>query len=254
MATIDLFALIEETDRLLSPDDFKDYAPNGLQVEGGRSINRIVTGVSACMALFEAAVEKKAQTVLVHHGMFWPGDPRTVTGGVKRRIAYLLEHDLSLIGYHLPLDRHPTVGNNVLLADALELTDRSPFGAYNGTPLGIMGVLSAPTPVASFMERVGERINPAARIHPFGPSVVRSVALVSGGAPELVREAITKRADLYLTGEESEWVYHLAKEEGIHYVAAGHHATERFGVRALGEHLAKKFGVDVEFVDIPNPI
>ncbi len=254
MATVDLLALVAEADRLLSPDEFRDYAPNGLQVEGVRSISKIVTGVSACMPLFEAAVEKGAQAVLVHHGMFWQSDPRPVTGGLKRRLAYLLKRDLSLIGYHLPLDRHATLGNNALLADTLELTNRTPFGSYNGMPIGVMGTLAHPTSVASFMERVKERINPHARIHPFGPTNVASVALVSGGAPELVREAVAKRADLYLTGEESEWVYHLSREEGIHYVAAGHHATETFGVRALGEELAKTFGIEVEFVDIPNPI
>jgi len=250
----DLFEMVAFMDRLLEVDTIADYCPKGLQVEGARDVSAVVTGVSACMPLFERAVEEGAQMVLVHHGMFWDTDPKVVRGSLKERLRFLLSNDLSLVGYHLPLDRHPEVGNNARIAARLGLVALRPFGLYKGQSIACMGELEAPTPFDDFARKVTEVFGGEPLLLPFGPPTVRTVALCSGGAPELVREAVAKGADAYLTGEATEWVYHLAREEGIHYIGAGHHRTERFGVTALGERLAERFGVTATFVDVPNPI
>ncbi|MBI5816321.1 MAG: Nif3-like dinuclear metal center hexameric protein [Nitrospinae bacterium] len=249
-----LHEIIAFTDSYLDTGSIKDYCPQGLQAEGRGEVGKIVSGVSACAALFGEAVKRKADAVLVHHGMFWDSEPRVLKGSLKERVKLLLENDLSLIAYHLPLDRHPVSGNNIQLVKRLGLVDAEPFGDYHGKSIGYAAKTAAPVKIAAFMETVKEKINPAARFHAFGPGEIKSVAICSGAAPELVREAIERRADMFITGEEPEWIYHLAREEKIHYVAAGHHATERFGVMALGEVISEKFGVPVEFVDIPNPI
>lgn len=250
----DLFEMVAFMDRLLEVDTITDYTPIGLQVEGAPEVRRVVTGVSACIPLFERAVEAEAQMVLVHHGMFWENESRVVRGSLKERLKFLLVNNLSLVGYHLPLDRHPEVGNNAQIYARLGLTDRRPFGRYKGQSIACMGDLPEPMPFDGFRDRVREALGGEGLVLPFGPDTVRSVAICSGGAPELVREAIEAGADVYLTGEASEWVYHLAREEGIHYIGAGHHRTERFGVMALGEVLAREFAVDCRFVDVPNPI
>jgi dinuclear metal center YbgI/SA1388 family protein len=232
----------------------KDSCPNGLQVEGRREIRRIVTGVSACMELFDAAKEKGADAIIVHHGLFWDSGERVIRGSMRDRVKFLLENDISLLAYHLPLDRHPEVGNNALIAKALGLADAKLFGDYGGKPIGYSGMLAEPVPIAKFMETVRSAINPSARLHEFGPAAVGKVAVCSGGCQQLFHQAIKDGASLFLTGEDSEWIYHLAREENIHYVAAGHHATERFGPRALGEWVESTMGVPAEFVDIPNPL
>ncbi len=246
--------LTKYLDDYLDVESIKDYCPNGLQVEGRAEIDKIVTGVSACMELFEAAAGKGAQAVVVHHGMFWDSDSRVVRGSMRRRLKYLLDHGISLIGYHLPLDRHRVVGNNIGIVKALGLTDPAPFGDYHGAPLGYIARTEAPVAIDSFADLARDRINNELTIHRFGPDEISSVAVCSGGCQDLLRDAILRKADLFITGEESEWIYHLCKEEGIHYIAAGHHATERFGPMALGDHLAEKFDVEVEFINIHNPI
>lgn len=250
----DLHAITTFLNRYLEADRITDYCPNGLQVEGATEVTRIVTGVSACMALFERAVEEEAQMVLVHHGMFWDGDSKVVKGSLKDRLKFLLANDLSLLGYHLPLDRHPEVGNNARIFALLGLTGREEFGVYKGQAIACMGELPKPEPFDDFLNRVNKLFGEDAFHLPFGPGTVRRIALCSGGAPDLVREAVEKNADVYLTGEASEYVYHLAREEGIHYIGAGHHNTERFGVQALGERLCQEFDVECRFIDIPNPI
>ncbi|MFQ5508952.1 MAG: Nif3-like dinuclear metal center hexameric protein [Leptospirillia bacterium] len=250
----DLHDMVAFMDAYLAVDNIADYCPKGLQVEGAKEVTRVVTGVSACMPLFERAVEESAQMVLVHHGMFWDGDSKVVRGSLKQRLKFLLSNDLSLLGYHLPLDAHPEVGNNAQIFDRLGLSERTDFGVYKGQAIACMGTLPEPLAFDDFLSRVNAVFGGDAFHLPFGPDTVQTVAICSGGAPDLVREAIDRRADVYLTGEASEYVYHLAKEEGIHYIGAGHHATERFGVMALGEKLAAEFGVECRFVDIPNPI
>jgi dinuclear metal center YbgI/SA1388 family protein len=250
----DLLEMVAFMDRLLEVDTIADYCPKGLQVEGDKEVTGVLTGVSACMPLFERAVEEGAQMVLVHHGMFWDSDSRVVRGSLKERLRFLLSNDLSLVGYHLPLDRHPEVGNNAGIFRRLGLTEGRPFGEYKGQTIACMGDLAAPEPFDAFRARVAEVLGGEGLVLPFGPATVRTVAICSGGAPDLVREAIEKGADVYLTGEASEYVYHLAREEGIHFIGAGHHRTERFGVMALGEALKVQFGVECRFVDVPNPI
>ncbi len=246
--------LIAHMDRLLSVDTITDYCPIGLQVAGSDRVETVVTGVSACMPLFERAVEAGAQMVLVHHGMFWDNESRVVKGSLKDRLRFLLLNNLSLVGYHLPLDRHPKVGNNARIFAGLGLTGRVDFGRYKGQYIACMGTLPTPEPFEDFLDRVNRLFGVDAFHLPFGPEQVRTVAICSGGAPDLIREAIEVRADVYLTGEASEYVYHLAREEGIHFIGAGHHATERFGVMALGEELSRNFDVSCRFIDIPNPI
>lgn len=249
-----LDTIIKYLDDYLDTSRFKDYAPVGLQVMGQKDVQKIVTGVSACVELFERAVEEKADAVMVHHGMFFDGEPKVIKGGLKTRLRILLENDISLLGYHLVLDAHDEVGNNAILLQKLGLTQSEPFGDYGGKPIGKMGIFENPVPSDDFFKTIRNEINSSARIYDFGSEKIERVAIVSGGAPGLVREAIEKKADLYLTGEDTEWIYHLCKEEHIHYVAAGHHATERFGIEALGAHLAKEFDLTSKFIDIINPI
>jgi len=250
----DLHEIVAFANELLEIEKIPDSCPNGLQVEGKREVERIVTGVSACMELFEEAAQRQADAVIVHHGMFWDSDPRPVKGAIKARIKFLLDNDISLIGYHLPLDRHPEVGNNIELVKRLGLTNPKPFGMHRGQSISYIAKTKSPVTFDEFVTTINQVIGREPVCYSFGQDMIDSVAICSGSAPELVLEAVAEKADLFITGEDAEWVYHLSKEEGIHYVAAGHHATERFGVMALGERIKEKFGIDVRFVDIPNPI
>ena len=251
---VPLATLEQYANALLDTARIADYAPNGVQVRGRTEVHRLVTGVSACLDLFQAATEWEADLVLVHHGMFWEKDPRVVEGGLKRRLKWLLDHDISLMAYHLPLDCHPRLGNNAQILHRLHLTVGEPFGLYRGTHLSAMGEGQSAIPLAQFIAQVRALFGGEPLVLPFGPEKVQRIALCSGAAPELLREAKQKGADLFLSGEATEHVYHFAKEEGIHFVAAGHHRTELFGVRALGDHLAGQFGVQHRFIDIPNPL
>ncbi|MBF0463133.1 MAG: Nif3-like dinuclear metal center hexameric protein [Magnetococcales bacterium] len=251
---VTLTELEQYTNTLLNTAKIADYAPNGVQVRGRATVNRLVTGVSACLDLFQAATAQQADLILVHHGMFWEKDPRVVEGGLKKRLKWLLDHDISLMAYHLPLDCHPQLGNNMQIVQRLQLAKGAPFGLYRGTHLSCMGHYDSAMPLAAFVERVRVLFGGEPLVLPFGPEQIRHVALCSGAAPELLREAKQSGADLFLSGEATEHVYHFAKEEGIHFVAAGHHRTEMFGVQVLGDHLASRFGIQHQFVDIPNPL
>ena len=237
----------------LQVDKYSDYCPNGLQVAGRDEIRKIVTGVSACAALFEKALEQKADAIIVHHGLIWKNVQPTYRGGYKKRIKLLLENDISLFGFHLPLDAHPEIGNNAQLARLFALQDVVEFCEYNGQPIGFKGTVPGLS-CETFFGISKEKINPQARIFPFGPEQISSVGIVSGGASKEAVQAVAEELDVYLTGEAAEYSMHYAREEGFHYIAAGHHATERFGIRALGEHLQEKFPLEVRFIDIPNPV
>lgn len=251
----DLRGIVDFLDEYLGARTISDYGPQGLQVEGSAHVRKAVTGVSACMELFHAAKDRGANAVIVHHGMFWDSESRVIRGSLKERVRFLLDNDISLIGYHLPLDRHPDVGNNIQIVRKLDLTLEEPFGAYKGVTLGYIAKTMGETiPSEKFFDKIRDVINPSARVYPFGPGEVRTVAICSGGGQDTLREAIAKRADVFVTGEDTEWIYHLCKEERISYVAAGHHATERFGVMALAELVAARFGVETRFIDIPNPV
>ncbi|MBX9809983.1 MAG: Nif3-like dinuclear metal center hexameric protein [Burkholderiales bacterium] len=235
----------------LQVHDFRDYCPNGLQVEGRAEIGRIVTGVTASAALVEAAVAAEADALIVHHGYFWRGEDGRITGMRRRRIGMLLAHDLNLFAYHLPLDVHPEVGNNVTLARRLGLTAAGHFGEQN---IGMHGVLAADTTLGRFTELVGRQIARAPLVIGDAARPVRRVAWCTGGAQGLFEQAIALGVDAYISGEISEQTVHAARESGVAYIAAGHHATERYGVQALGVHLAQRFRLQQQFIDIDNPV
>lgn len=237
--------------QLLVVERFRDYAPNGLQVEGREPISRIVTGVTASLALVAAAIERGADALIVHHGYFWKNENPCLLGPKRTRITRLLAADLNLFAYHLPLDAHPELGNNAQLGQKLGL---NPIGRFGDQDLGWIGELSEPVPLSVFADRVSRTLQrePLALGKP--DSRVRRVAWCSGGAQGFFHEAAGLDIDCFLTGEASEFVTHLAAETGISFLAAGHHATERHGVAALGAHLAEKFGIEHEYIDVPNPV
>lgn len=229
---------------------FKDYAPNGLQVEGREYIGKIVTSVTASRAAIDFAVEQKADLLLVHHGMFWKSELPTVTGWKKERIAALLRHDINMAGYHLPLDAHPTLGNNAQLADRLGFATEKRFGEQNLLNSGSLKQVKTLGALAARIETVLQR-KPVVIGKP--EREIRRVAWCSGGAQGFFQTAIDEGVDLYLTGEISEAQYHLANETGTAFISAGHHATERYGVCALAESAAEVFGLEVCHFDENNP-
>jgi dinuclear metal center YbgI/SA1388 family protein len=242
-------------DDLLAPGSFQDYGPNGLQVPGGSEIQTVVTGVSASAELFQRAAELGADLVLVHHGLFWSGAPLALSASAKRRLQLLFDHDMALAAYHLPLDGHPAVGNNALLAEGLGCASHEPFALHRGAAIGVAGRFAGDGPTAAqLVERV-ERLTGRAPLHFLaGPEHVRRIGIVSGAGSDYLADAVLAGHDAFLTGEPAERVMTHAREEQIHYLAAGHYATETFGVKRLGELLAERFGVRHEFVDVPNPI
>jgi dinuclear metal center YbgI/SA1388 family protein len=253
MAHID--QLIAALDELLQPAAFQDLGPNGLQVPGARDVSRVVTGVSAQRELSERAVELGAQLVLVHHGLFWSFQPPGLTPLLAERLRPLFKHDVNLAAYHLPLDAHPTHGNNALLAQALGCERHEPFGDYKGTPIGRAGTFEGDGITA---DELRARVREATQREPLmlgaGPERIRTIGIVSGSAADTLHEAAAAGLDAFLTGEPREHITSEARELGLHFVAAGHYATETFGVRALGELLAERFGIEHTFVEIPNPV
>lgn len=237
----------------LHSDEFNDLGPNGLQVEGKSEIKKIITGVSASVALFEAALEQKADAVLTHHGIIWNFERPTYRGGYRERVRLLLANDINLYAYHLPLDAHPEVGNNAELCRLLGIKNMQPFGDYKGQFVGMRGEIE-PMAADVFAEVIAQVVHRDPLLFPFGPDVIRKVGIISGGAQKEISQAVAAGLDAFVTGEVSEHIMHYAQEEGIHFIAAGHYATEQFGVQALGRHLAEKFDVQVEYIDVPNPV
>ncbi|MCK6423999.1 MAG: Nif3-like dinuclear metal center hexameric protein [Burkholderiaceae bacterium] len=238
-------------DRLLEPSRFADYGPNGLQVEGRATVRRLVTGVTASLALIDAAVDAGADAILVHHGLFWRGQDGRVTGWMKQRLARLLAHDINLFAYHLPLDAHPELGNNAQLAAQLGLVGEGRFGDQS---LGWLGRPPAGLSDAAALARhVGERLGRPALLLPGDGRPLQRIAWCTGGAQGWFEAAIAAGADAYLTGEVSEPQAHHARETGVAFLACGHHATERYGVQALGAHLAQQLGLEHRHIDIDNP-
>lgn len=238
----------------LEIEEGSDYGPNGLQVEGVAEIHRIVTGVSACLELFQEAAKAEAQGILVHHGIFWDGMPYPLVGFQGRRVRALIENGLNLFAYHLPLDRHAGLGNNALAAEAFGLVDREPFATHKGLPIGFRGRFETPVSLEELVRTCEQVYEREPLVHPGGGHAIRSLGIVSGGAEKELYQAIDAGLDAYVTGEVSEWVMNVAREAGIHFLSAGHYATERLGIRTLGEHVAQRFGLDVRFVDVPNPV
>lgn len=230
---------------------FRDYCPNGLQVEGRAEVRTIVTGVTASLDLVRAAVARGADALLVHHGYFWRGEDPRVTGTRRERLALLLRSEINLFAFHLPLDAHPEVGNNMQLARVLELPYAGRFGEQD---LCAHGTFARPTTLGELARRIAERLERAPQIIGDVTKPLRRVAWCTGAAQNYLEDAVRIGADVFISGEISEQTVHLARESGVAYIAAGHHATERYGIRALGEHLAVRFGVAHHFVDIANPV
>jgi len=238
-------------DALLDSARFSDYCPNGLQVEGRVQVQRIVAGVSASQALVDAAIASHADALLVHHGWFWRGEDRRVTGVRKARLQSLLAHDINLIAYHLPLDAHGELGNNAQLARRLSWSVAGRFGEQD---VGWHGRTAETTTLAELGARVAGELRRQPQVIGEPGRMVRRVAWCSGGGQGLFEEALAQGVDVFLSGEIAEQNVHLARESGVAYIAAGHHATERYGVQALAAHLAERFGIECEFVDIDNPV
>jgi len=234
-------------DDLLDVARYRDYCPNGLQVEGRGAVRHVVAGVTACQALLDAAIARGADTLLVHHGWFWRGEDGRVTGVRKQRLQTLLRHDINLLGYHLPLDGHAEFGNNAQWAKRMGWIGEGRFAEQD---VGWHGRPAVPTSLAELTQALAERLQRAPLViggEAFGDKPLRRIAWCSGGA-------IAEGVDVFVSGEISEQTVHLARESGVAYIAAGHHASERYGVQALAEHVAGRFGLRCEFVDIDNPV
>jgi dinuclear metal center YbgI/SA1388 family protein len=246
--------LLAHLDALLEPGRFSDYGPNGLQVPGAEEVAHVVTGVSAHVELFERAAELGADLVLVHHGLFWGTSPGAIDRALHRRLKVLFDHDMALAAYHLPLDAHPAVGNNALLAAGLGAATTEPFAEHRGAAIGVAARFDPPLARDELVARVRALTDREPLVFPAGPDPVRSLGIVSGSAADDVEQAIAQGLDAFLTGEPAERVMAIAREGGVTFIAAGHYATETFGIRALGELLAERFGVRHTFVDVPNPV
>jgi dinuclear metal center YbgI/SA1388 family protein len=246
--------ILSTLDELLKPREFNDLGPNGLQVPGAQEITRVITGVSARRELHERAVELGAELVLVHHGLFWNFHPTGLTPLLAERLRPLFKHDINLVAYHLPLDAHPEVGNNALLVEGLGCVDRQPFGDYKGRPIGSRGRFPEPISPDELAARVGALTHREPLLLGQRATDISTIGIVSGSAADTLHEAAALGLDAFLTGEPREHITADAEELGICFVAAGHYATETFGVRALGDLLADRFGVDHVFVELSNPV
>lgn len=242
--------------QLLRPELFNDYSPNGLQIEGKSEVQHIVTGVTASYALLEAAQAVNADAILVHHGYFWRGESPAIVGIKKRRIQFLLQHEISLIGYHLPLDAHAEFGNNAMLAKQLGVTVTGWVGQKNKNEpnMLLLAELTRPQSLKDFAEIIDLKLKRAPQVIGDLQQSVQKIALCTGAAQGYIEQAVAAGVDVYISGEISEPTVHIARETGVSYIAAGHHATERYGVQALGEHLAEKFGLTHTFIDCDNPV
>ncbi len=241
---------------LLRTEQFKDYAPNGLQVEGRSEVRKIVSGVTASRELIEAAIEVGADAILVHHGYFWRGEEQAIVGIKRKRIELLLNNEVSLLAYHLPLDAHPEFGNNVQLGARLGLIQTGDLGKQNNHPIGLVGRLSEPMSVAEFSSLIAGCLarEPQVIKSDEGAAKIETVAWCTGAAQSYIELAVAAGVDAYLSGEISEPTVHIAREAGMHYFGAGHHATERYGIQALAKHLQEMFNLEHEFIDIDNPV
>lgn len=236
---------------LLEVSRFRDYCPNGVQVEGRAEVLRIATGVSASQHLLQAATAWGADAIIVHHGYFWRNEDAAVTGIKKRRIAHLLQHDVSLLAYHLPLDAHPVLGNNAQLAQRMGWVEQGRFGEQD---IACFGMLPQTQTLAQLATQLSTQLARMPQIIGDPALDVKRIAWCSGGAQSYFEQAIALGVDAFMTGEISEQNVHVARETGVAFIAAGHHATERYGVMSLGEHLAQHFGIGHRFFDQDNPV
>lgn len=246
--------LVSYCNTLLNIDNFKDYCPNGLQVQGKKTVKTIVTGVTASQALLDAAISLHADAILVHHGFFWRGEQPNVTGIKRNRLHALLQHDISLLTYHIPLDAHPKLGNNAQLATQLGLQITGTFPTDFTPSIGLIGKLAEPMSAEYFAEHIATTLQRKPLHIKAHQRPLHTIAWCTGGAQDYIEAAASCGVDAYISGEISERTTHSARELEIDYFSAGHHATERYGIKALGKHVAKKFDLVCEFIDIDNPV
>ena len=246
--------LVNQLTELLKPFQISDYCPNGLQVEGKEEIKKIVTGVTASQALIDAAIERGADAILVHHGYFWKGEDQCITGMKKRRIQALLAHDINLLAYHLPLDVHLELGNNAQLGELLGIEYERPLEPWNKNSVAVKGKLKQPMTAEAFAAVIEQKLQRKPLLNVAGEHEIKTIAWCTGGGQGFIDLAASQGVDAYLTGEASEQTIHSSNEQQIHFFAAGHHATERYGAKALGEYLAAQYDLEVEFIDIDNPV
>lgn len=251
--SVALSSLLGQANRLLQPEKFQDYCPNGLQVEGKPEVKKLVSGVTASLALIDAAIERGADAILVHHGYFWRGEDPCISGMKGRRIRRLLQNDISLLAYHLPLDAHPELGNNAQLAKRLGLIVDGGLQPEAEFPIGKYGRFPQPLNAQDFADQVARCLGREVLLEAVGDRQIQRVAWCTGGAQGYLTQAAALGVDCYLTGEVSEQTIHEARELGLHFIAAGHHATERYGAPAVAGHLAACLGIEHEFIDIDNP-
>ena len=245
--------LLQLLNSLLRPEKVKDYCPNGLQVEGKKELTKVVTGVTASQALIDHAIAINADAILVHHGYFWKGESPGITGMKRKRIQSLLQHDINLYAYHLPLDIHPTLGNNAQLAKLLGIVDVSPLEVNNPQSVVMQGRFEGGISATELTRLLHTRLAKSPLHEPAKKSKIETVAWCTGGGQGYIELAAEQGVDAYITGEVSEQTIHTAREMNIHFYAAGHHATERYGVKALGEYIQQELAIEVVFVDIDNP-
>lgn len=246
-------SLLGYFDTLLTPQRVRDYCPNGLQVEGKQQIQRLVTGVTATQALIERAIDNRADAIFVHHGYFWKGENPCVVGMKRKRLALLLQHDINLFAYHLPLDVHPELGNNAQLAKLLDIQISGALNPQDTANVSMRGEFSQPISGKAFAERIEQRLKRKPLYEPANKDI-KTIGWCTGGGQGYIESAAEQGIDAFISGEASEQTIHTAREMGIHFYAAGHHATERYGAKAVGQHLATEIGLDVTFIDIDNPV
>jgi len=246
-------SIIAFLDKYLEKDAYQDDSQNGLQVEGAKTVRKIAVGVSASLEFFRRSAAACADLLITHHGMLW-ARPNRLCGPFRAKVKFLLDNDLSLAAYHLPLDAHRECGNNRTIMRYLGAGALKPFGFYHGKPIGFQGKLPKPMTVAQVCAVLKGRLGASPDVFPGGSEKLRTLAVVSGGASSMLEEAVAGGLDLYITGEPSEYVQEQSRESGVTCIAAGHYNSEKAGVLALAPLLSKKFGVPVEFIDVPNPI
>ena len=248
---MELYELVSYMDDYLRVNEISDVSINGLQIEGKKEVKKVCLGVDSSLEIFKEASKRKADLILVHHGLIW-GGLKSIRGLVKERISYLLENGISLYATHLPLDMHPEVGNNIGLIKILNLSDPEPFGAYHGVKIGFKGKYEKMKSVKEISKALERALPAKIESFNFGPDKIKSVGIVSGGGGSSFEDCIKEEIDLFITGEPSHTIYHIAKEAGINLIFAGHYATEKLGVMALGKNIEEKYKIKTEFIDIPT--
>ncbi|MCU4676177.1 Nif3-like dinuclear metal center hexameric protein [Catenovulum sp. 2E275] len=247
------FALENYLNSLLKPEKIRDFCPNGLQVEGKSEVKKIITGVTATQLLIDEAINRQADAIFVHHGFFWKNENPVIKGMKQKRIKALLANDINLYAYHLPLDIHPQLGNNAQLAKLFDIEITGGLELDNPFSVAMQGKLTQALSLNEFAQKVETKLARKPLVEAGGDFEIKTVAWCSGGGQSFIEQAAAQDIDLFISGEVSEQTIHTAREMGIHFMAAGHHATERYGAKAVGEHLAAELGLTVEFVDIDNP-